>query len=120
MEQFHVSSITQSELSSLTSLKAWGDPEKFQSGIAFLIVLTEEGAAGDGVYDLSMMWVNPYQAGVSTMEEVVRQLTALISTGPDWPYALVQLNTDAFHVPFLKEGHLNILVEGGTSSATCR
>ena len=37
------------------------------------------------------MWVNPYQARVSTMEEAVKQLTPLIPTGPDWPYALVQL-----------------------------
>ena len=25
------------------------------------------------------------------MEEVVKQLTPLVSTGPNWPYALVQL-----------------------------
>ena len=29
LDQFYVTSITQSELSSLTSLKAWGDLEKF-------------------------------------------------------------------------------------------
>ena len=120
LEQFHVTSITLSELSSLTSLKAWGNLEKFQSNIAFLLVLTKEGAAGDRVFGLSMMWVNPYQARVSTMEEAVKQLTALISTGPDWPYALVWLNADACHAPLPKEGHLSILVKGGTSSATCR
>ena len=41
-------------------------------------------------------------------------------TGPNWPYALVQLNADAHHVPLPKERHLSILVERGTSSATCR
>ena len=46
LEQFHVTSITLSELSSLTSLKAWGDLEKFQSDVAFLSVLTEEEAVG--------------------------------------------------------------------------
>ena len=54
------------------------------------------------------------------MEEVVKQLTALVSTGPDWPYALVWLNGDACHMPLPREGHLSILVEGGTSSAACR
>ena len=44
----------------------------------------------------------------------------LISTRPDWLYALVQLNGDACHVPLPREGHLSILVEGGTSSATYR
>ena len=40
LEWFHVTSVTQSELSFLTSLKAWGDPEKFQSDVAFLLILT--------------------------------------------------------------------------------
>ena len=72
------------------------------------------------MYGLSMMWVNPYQARVSTMEEVIKQLAPLISTRPDWPYALMQLNADAWHVPLPKEGHLSILVEGSTSSVACR
>ena len=35
-------------------------------------------------------------------------------------YALVRLNGDAHHVPLPREGHLIILVGGGTNSATCR
>ena len=53
------------------------------------------------------------------MEEEVKQLTALVSTGSDRPYTLVQLNGDTCYVPFPREGHLSILLEGGTSSATC-
>ena len=53
------------------------------------------------------------------MEEVVKQLAPLIPAGPDWPYASVQLNADACHAPLPKEGHLSILIEGGTSSAAC-
>ena len=75
---------------------------------------------GEIVYGLSTMWLNPYQARVSTMDEVVKQMTPFISTRSDWPYALVQLNTDACHVPLPKEGHLGILVEGSTSSVACR
>ena len=119
LEQFHVTSITQSELASLTSLKAWDNLEKFQSNVTFLLVLTEECTVGDRVYGLSMVWVNPYEARVSTMEEEVKQLAPLIPTGPDWPHTLVQLNTDTCHVSLPKERHLSILVEGGTSSAAC-
>ena len=54
------------------------------------------------------------------MEEVVKQLAPLIPTRSDWPYALVWLNADACHAPLPKEGHLSILMEGGTSSAACR
>ena len=120
LNQFHVTSITHSGFSSLTSLKAWGDAEKFCSDVTFLLALTEEGAVGDRVYGLSMIWVNSYQARVSTMEEAVKKLTALVSTGPGWSYTLVWLNGDVYHAPFPREGHLSDLVEGGTSSATCR
>ena len=41
--QFHMTSITQSELSSLTSLKAWGNMEEPCGDIAFLLVSIEEG-----------------------------------------------------------------------------
>ena len=54
------------------------------------------------------------------MEEAVKQLTTLISIGPEWPSALVQLNADACHAPLPKEGPLSTLVEGDTSSAACR
>ena len=50
----------------------------------------------------------------------VKQLTPLIPARPDWTYALVQLNADTHHAPLPKEGHLSVLVEGGTSSAACR
>ena len=43
------------------------------------------------------------------MEEAVRELTAWVSSGPNWPYALVQLNEDAHHAPLPKEGHLGVL-----------
>ena len=119
LEWFHVASITQSELSSLTSLKAWGHPEKFRSDVTFLLILTKGCLVGDRVYGLSTMWVHPYQASVSTMEEVVKQLTPLISSRPDWPYALVWLNADTHHVPLPKDGHLSILVERSTSSVAC-
>ena len=81
LQQFNVTSITQLELSSLTSLKAWGNIEKFYSDISFLLVSTEEGAAGERTYSLSMVWVNPYQARVPTVEEGVKQLTA---SGLQW------------------------------------
>ena len=66
-----------------------------------------------------MIWVNPYQARVPTVEEAVKQLTALVSTGPNWPYTLVWLNEDTHHAPLPREGHLSTLVEG-TNSTACR
>ena len=120
LDQLHLASITYSKLSSLTSLRAWGDAEKFCSNMAYLLVSAEDGVMSDRVYGLSTIWVNPYQARVSTVEEVVRHLITFTSSGPNWPFALVQLNRDTCHVPLPREGYLSIQPEGGTGSATCR
>ena len=120
LNQFHLAFITYSEHSSLTSMRAWGDAEKFHGNITYLLVSTKDGAMSDRVYGLSTVWVNPCQARVSTVEEAVRQLTALVSSGPNWPYTLVWLNGDTCHATLPREGHLSILPEGGTNNATCR
>ena len=54
------------------------------------------------------------------MEEAVRELTAWISSGLNWPYTLVQLNEDTHHVPLPKDGHLGIMPQGGTDMTACR
>ena len=54
------------------------------------------------------------------MEEVVRGLTTWVSSGPNWPYALVWLNEDTHHAPLPKEEHLGILPQGGADMTACR
>ena len=54
------------------------------------------------------------------MEEVVKLLALLPSTGSDCPYTLVWLNGDAHHMLLPKKGHLSAQVMGGTISTTCR
>ena len=78
--------MTQSELSSLTHLLAWDDPKRFHSDVAFLLILPKEGVAGERVYGLAMVWVHPYQARVSTIDDAVRKLTLLASARPNWSY----------------------------------
>ena len=61
LHQFHISSITQSMLSSLTSLKAWREKQKVHQDIAFLLVLAEEEATGEGgmafqKYGWTLVW----------------------------------------------------------------
>ena len=90
--------------------------QKFCSNVALLLVLPKEGVAGEGMYGLAMVWVHPYQARISTIDGTGKQLAQLASTGPNWPYVLVQLNGDACHMPLATEGHLSVLAEGSTSS----
>ena len=103
LEQFHIVCITQKELVSLTHLKVWGNVDKFCSDIAFLLILPREGTVEETTYGLTMVWVHPYQVRVSTREEAMRQLDQLTSSGPNWPYTLVQLNKDTYHMPLPTE-----------------
>ena len=120
LKQFHIAQVTQPELSSLTHLWVWGDSERFCSDVAFLLVLPKEGVAGERVYGLTMVWVHPYQARVSTIDDVVRKLILLTSSRPNWPHAFVQFSGDAYHVPLPKEGHLSAMTEGTPSNIQCR
>ena len=112
--------MTQMELAALNHLKAWGDTKKIDSNVTFLLLLPTEGAAGERVYRLAMVWVHPYQAKVSTIDDTAKQLVQFASIWPNWPYGLVQLNGDACHVPLPTEGHLSIITEGNASNAPCR
>ena len=92
LRSFHATSITQSELSSLTSLKASGNPEKLKNEVPFLPILTKGCTEGDRVFGLSMLWVHLYQARAPTIGEAVKLLTPLPFTESDCPYTLVQFN----------------------------
>ena len=54
------------------------------------------------------------------MEEAVGNLTARVSSGPNWPYTLVWLHEDTCHVPLPKEGYLGILPQRGAETTACR
>ena len=66
---------SQVELSSLNGLKFWGEGQKPHHNIALLLVWVED-AMGDRHYGLSIIWANPSQVRVTSMEEAVGKLTA--------------------------------------------
>ena len=53
------------------------------------------------------------------IDNTAKHLTQLTSTGPNWPYALVQLNGDACHMLLPTEGHLSVMTKGNTSNVPC-
>ena len=55
--------MTQLELASLTHLKAWGDPHKFHSDVAFLLLLLKEVAAERGFMGLPWCGCTPTKLG---------------------------------------------------------
>ena len=54
----------------------------------------------------------PHQIRASTMKESIGTLSAHISSGPDWPYALAQLYEGSNHTPLPKDRHIDILPQG--------
>ena len=78
LQWFHIPSLSSAELSSLNSLKALGERQNVHHNIAFLLVLAGKEPTGDRKYGLSTIWVNPCQARVPSMEEVVGKLTAWV------------------------------------------
>ena len=83
------------------------------------------GISQGGSYRGQELWSidhlgKPCQARVPSMEEAVGKLTAWVSSGPNLPYALVQLHEDTCHAPLPKEGHLGILPQRGAEMTPCR
>ena len=88
------------------------------SNIAYLLVWVEN-AMKDRHYGISLVWLDPNQVRVATMEEVVKKLTACPSSGTDWPYALAQLYEGLCHMPLTKDKHLGILPQGKVEETPC-
>ena len=98
-------------LHSICKLKVWGNVQEPRSNIAYLLVWTRDNLEAQD-YGMSLVWVSPNQVWAPTMEEAVGTLSAYISSGPDWPYALAQLHEGSSNTPLPRDKHLGILPQG--------
>ena len=104
------------ELLSIIHLKVWGDTQKPQDGMAYLLVKVEDASEFEG-YGMALVWISPHQAQASMMVEVLEILSTCTSSGPNWPYILTQLYEDTSHAPLPKDKqHLGILPQGKAES----
>ena len=62
------------ELLSISHLKVWGDTQKPQDGMAYLLVKVEDASEVKG-YGMALVWISPHQAQASTMEEALEILS---------------------------------------------
>ena len=85
------------------SQRGMGDAKRFQSELAFLLILPERVAKGELAFGLVVVWVYPYQACIPSLEEAARKLTLITPSRENWVYAFVQFNDDAQYVPSLKK-----------------
>ena len=102
---------TSGELLSISCLKIWEDIQEPRNDMAYLLVCTGD-ASGAESYGMALGLISPHQIWASTMEEAVGTLSACISSGPDWPYALAQLYEGSNHTPLPKDKHIGILPQG--------
>ena len=116
--QLKLSCHSQAELSSLNSLKVWGEGQMPHHNIAFLLVQVEN-VMGDRHYGLSVVWADPSQVRAASMEEAVGKLTTCTSSGTDWPYTLVWLHKGTHHTPLPREGHMGVLPQRGGRVVPC-
>ena len=79
--------------------------------MAYLLVCTGDASEAQN-YGIYLVWISPLQVQASTMEEAVGILSAYISSGPNWPYALVQLYKGSSHTSLSRDKHLGILPQG--------
>ena len=70
LSQFHVALVTQPELSALSHSGVWGDAEKFQGNLAFPLIAPKKTIQGEVVLCLTLVWAHPYQACLSSLDEV--------------------------------------------------
>ena len=120
LPRFHVALVTWPELSTLSHSGAWGDARNFQGNMAFLLIVPEKTIQEEVAFSLTMVWANPYQAHLSSVDEVAKKLTLLINFGDNWAYNFVWLNKDAQHVPLPKEGHLSTMIDSTPSRNACQ
>ena len=112
LTQFQVTQITWSELSTLSHTEAWGDAEKFWNNLAFLLIAPERTEGERWCFGLAMVWVHPYQACTSSLDEVAKKLILFTTSSRNWAYAFGQFNKDAQHVHLPRKGHLSTMIDG--------
>ena len=103
------------ELLSISHLKVWGDTQKPQDSMAYLLVKVEDASEVEG-YGMALVWISPHQAWASMMAEALEILSPCASSGPNWPYVLTQLYEGTNHVPLPKDKHLSVLPQGKVES----
>ena len=67
-------------LSSLT-VRVWGDAEKFWANLAFLLIAPTKTIQAEVAFGLTVVWAHPYQAHLSSLDEVAKKLTLLVNSG---------------------------------------
>ena len=117
--QLQVHTIMQTQLTALSQAGAWGEVEKPQWDMAFLMIVPSNKAGSDQVFCLAAMWVHPHQGCLSTLVEAAWKLMLLVDNGPDCPYTFIHMNDTILHMPLYNKGHISTMTDGIHSTYAC-
>ena len=87
--------------------------------MVFLLIAPKRTVGGEVEFGLAIVCVHPYQACISSLDELAKKLALLTTSGRNWAYAFVWFNKDAQHVPLPKEGYLSTMIDGMPSRNAC-
>ena len=107
--------ITKAQLNALSLAVAWGDIEKSQQDMAFLLIMPSITTGYERVFGLVAVWAHPHQAHYSTLDGVACKLVLLEDRSADWVYAFIWLNVALSHAPLSSEGHVSTMTDGTPS-----
>ena len=103
------------ELHSISHLKVWGDAQKLNLGMAYLLVQVDDTLEA-GNYGMAIVWIDSCQARMVLMGEALEALSSLTPKGSDWPYILIQSYEGANHTSLPKDRHVCDLPQGEAES----
>ena len=105
----------QAQLNTLSLAGAWGDVEKLQQDMAFLLIALSLTIRCERVFGLTAVWTHPCQACFQILQEAAYKLVLLADDSTDWLYTFIWLNDAISHVPLSNEGHTSAMMDGTPS-----
>ena len=113
---FQVWAIKQAQLDTLSQAMAWGDAEKPQWDMAFLLIMLSITPEHKRIFSLINAWAHPCQACYTTLADAVCRLVLLMDGSANWVYAFVQLNEVLSYAPLSSVGHISAMTDGTQSA----
>ena len=78
---FQVHTIMQRQLITLSQVGAWGETEKPQQDMAFVLIVPNLAVGCEWVFGLTSMWMYPHQVCLPTLAEAAQKLMWLADEG---------------------------------------
>ena len=117
--QFHIHIITQGQLTALYQVGAWGDVEKPNQDMAFLLIAPNLAVGCEWVFRLTAVWMHLCQAHLPVLVDAAQKLLLLVDEGTDWTYAYTRMNDAVVQALLSSVGNIGVMTGDLLSQNTC-